>query len=423
MATPHAPPPIAPPPAGAATRTPMTPGTVVFVLSLLLGIQPVTTDLYLPALPAITSGFGASLSQAQLTLTAMLLAFGCSQMVWGPLSDRVGRRPVLLAGLSLYVLASVGALLAGSMGWLIAWRALQGAAMGAAVMAGRAIVRDLYAPEEGARILSKALSGLGVIAALSAPTGSFLASTWGWRAALGALAVFSALALLVIATRFQETLHPLKPQATQPRVLLANWRRILAHPTFWAYGLLATVSYAGLFTFLGSSSFVFINVLGLSRVAYGFALFTMAISYLGGTFVCRGLLKRVGVQRTVWLGGWITLTGGALMCLLPHLGVVHPLSVLLPFCVFMVGHGIHQPCGQSGSVGPFPDAAGAASALSGLMMMLVAFAMGSWLGWRLDGTVFPLTNGIGFWTAAIVAVAWVLVPRHGSAHAPPKRVA
>ena len=93
----------------------MSAGTVVFVLSLLLGIQPVTTDLYLPALPAITSGFGATLSQAQLTLTGMLLAFGLSQMVWGPLSDRVGRRPVLLAGLGLYVLAAVGALLASSM--------------------------------------------------------------------------------------------------------------------------------------------------------------------------------------------------------------------------------------------------------------------------------------------------------------------
>ena len=119
----------------------MTAGTVVFLLSLLLGIQPVTTDLYLPALPALTSGFGAKLSQAQLTLTGMLLAFGCSQMVWGPLSDRIGRRPVLLAGLGLYAVAGVGALLAGSMDWLILWRVLQGAAMGAAVMAGRAIVR------------------------------------------------------------------------------------------------------------------------------------------------------------------------------------------------------------------------------------------------------------------------------------------
>lgn len=407
-----------------AQRRQMSAGTVVFVLSLLLGIQPVTTDLYLPALPAITSGFGASLSQAQLTLTGMLLAFGLSQMVWGPLSDRLGRRPVLLVGLGLYALAGTGALLASSMHWLIVWRVLQGAAMGAAVMAGRAIVRDLYAPEQGARILSKALSGLGVIAALSAPVGSWLASAWGWRAALGALAVFGAFALVVIAWRFVETVPRLNPQATQPAVLLGTWGRILANPTFWTYGLLATVSYAGLFTFLGSSSFVFIDVLGVSRVNYGWALFTMANSYLAGTFLCRRLLGRLGIQRTVRVAGFITLAGGTTMGVLPHLGLTHPLTVLLPYCVFMVGHGIHQPCGQAGSVGPFPQAAGAASALSGLMMMVVAFAVGSWLGWRLDGTVFPLTNGIWFWAACIAAVAWVLVPRFGAApQTPPKRVA
>ena len=151
-------------------------------------------------------------------------------------------------------------------------------------------------------------------------------------------------------------------------------------------------------------------------------MFAMAISYLGGRFLCLRLLVRMGVQRTVRMAGFITLGGGGLMALLPHLGIIHPLTVLLPYCIFMVGHGIHQPCGQSGGVGPFPDPAGPASALSGLMMMLVAFGVGSWLGWRMDGSVFPLTNGIGFWAVAITTVAWVLVPRFGSPRTPPKRV-
>ncbi len=396
----------------------MTPGTVVLLLSLLLGIQPVTTDLYLPALPAITRGFGGSLGQAQLTLTGMLLAFGSSQMVWGPLSDRVGRRPVLLMGLGLYTLSGVGALLSASMEWLIAWRVLQGAAMGAAVMAGRAIVRDLYAPEQGARVLSKALSGLGLIAAFTAPVGGWLASTFGWRAALGALAVFGGIALMAVAWRFVETVKHPNPHATQPRVLWRTWRTVLSHPTFWAYAMLATVSYAGLFTFLGASSFVFIDVLGLSRVQYGWSMFCMSVSYLSGTFLCRHLLPRLGVQRTVAVAGGITLTGGTLVGVLAQVGVVHPLTVLLPFCLFMVGHGIHQPCGQSGAVGPFPQAAGAASALSGLMMMLVAFGTGSWLGWRLDGTVFPLTNGVWFWSVWITLTAWTLVQRFGGIKPP-----
>jgi MFS transporter, DHA1 family, multidrug resistance protein len=166
----------------------MSPGLIVLVLSLLLGLQPIATDLYLPALPALTSGFGAPMSQAQLTLTALLLCFGLSQLVWGPLSDRHGRRPVLLVGMSAFVAASIGSTFAPSMEQLIVWRAVQGAAMGAGVMCARAIVRDLYAPSEGARVMSKGLTGLGVIACAASPTGGLLSDLFGWRVSLMALA-------------------------------------------------------------------------------------------------------------------------------------------------------------------------------------------------------------------------------------------
>ena len=125
--------------------------------------------------------------------------------MWGPLSDRFGRRPVLLWGLGAYTLASVGCALAASMPLLIVWRTVQGAAMGAAVMGASAIVRDLYTPETGARVMSKGLTGLGVIACVCAPLGGLLSDVLGWRYALAALAVFGALSLAVVALRFQET--------------------------------------------------------------------------------------------------------------------------------------------------------------------------------------------------------------------------
>ena len=180
----------------------ISPGLVVLTLSMLLGIQPVTTDLYLPALPAMTESFGASTSQAQLTLSALLLAFGCSQLVWGPLSDRFGRRPIFLWGLAGYTLASIGSVLAPSMALLIVWCAVQGAAMGAVVMGARAIVRDLYLPADGARIMSKGLSGLGVLACLSTPLGALLAELFGRRAGLMAVATFGGCTLALISLRF-----------------------------------------------------------------------------------------------------------------------------------------------------------------------------------------------------------------------------
>ena len=399
----------------------MSPGLIVLILSTLLGIQPVTTDLYLPALPALTESFGAPIAQAQLTLSALLLAFGVSQLIWGPLSDRFGRRPVLLCGLVAYTLASVGSTLAPSIGLLIAWRVVQGAAMGAVVMCARAIVRDLYLPTEGARVMSRGLSGLGVLACISAPLGGLLSELYGWRMALMVLAVFGGCALMLVALRFQETVKHQNPHALRPGTLVATWRHILGNPTFLAFSALSAASYGGLFTFLASSSFVFIKVLGLSKTRYGMVMFAMSAFYLAGTFLCRHLLPRFGVCKAVAIAAGLSLAGGTLMGAMAWAGIQSPWAIIVPHALFMLGHGVHQPCGQSGAVGPFPQAAGAASALNGFLMMVVAFGMGAWLGSHMDGTVQPLTSGVWFWSALIAAVAWTVVRKYGEpAHVPAK---
>ena len=391
----------------------MPQGLVVLVLALLLGTQPVTTDLYLPALPALTASFGASMAQAQLTLSALLLAFGCSQLLWGPLSDRFGRRPILLSGLAAYVAASVGATLAQTMDLLVAWRVVQGVAMGAVVVCARAIVRDLYEPQEGARVMSKGLTGLGVLACLSAPVGGVIAWGFGWRYALLALAVFGCFALALILMRFQETVATKNPSALRPATMLSVWRDIVASPTFLAYSALSATSYGGLFTFLGTSSFVFMQVLGVSNTAYGGLMFINSLFYILGTFLCRRWLLRFGVQKSVALAAVFTLAGGTGMGVLAYLGVMNVWAIMVPQVLFMVGHGIHQPCSQSGAVGPFPKSAGAASALNGFVMMLVAFAIGTYLGANMDGTVRPLAYGVWFWSVAIALVAWTLVRQYG----------
>ncbi len=391
----------------------MTPARVVVILAMLLGIQPVTTDLYLPALPALTASFSAPMPLAQQTLSALLLAFGVSQLVWGPLSDRFGRRPILLIGLAAYLVAAVGSTLAPSMAQLIVWRTLQGAAMGAVVMCARALVRDLYLPKDGAHIMSKGLSGLGALACISAPVGGLLAQYAGWRATLTAVAVFGALTLALVVWRFKETLAIKNPQALQTATLISTWRAILGNPTFLAFSALSAASYGGLFTFLASSSFVFITVLKLSKTQFGMVMFFTSICYVTGTFICRRLLLRFSVQRTTAIAAFVSLTAGTLMGGLVWAGVVNVWAIVLPLGLFMVGHGIHQPCGQSGAVGPFPQSAGAASAMNGFFMMVVAFGIGSWLGVRMDGTVLPLTNGVWFWSAMIALSAWVLVRKYG----------
>ena len=391
----------------------MHPNLVVLFLSLFLGTQPITTDLYLPALPEITRGFGASMPQAQLTLTALLLAFGISQLVWGPMSDKYGRRPVLIIGMAAYTAASFGSVFAANMEALIGWRVLQGIAMGAAVTCARAMTRDLFAPTEGAKIMSKGLSGLGVIACISAPLGGVLSYWLSWRFAMIALAVFGLITLFLVILKFKETLQSPNPDALRPSRMLSTWKMISKSSTFWAFAMLSATSYGGLFTFLATSSFVFINVLNLSSIGFGLVMFSNSLAYIIGTFICRRMLARWGVVRTVRAGGFFTFIAGVSIALLTWLGVQSVWSLMLPIYVFMLGHGVNQACGQSGSAGPFPQAAGAAAALAGFVMMVFAFVNGLWIGWALDGTVRPLAYGVAAWSVLIVLTAWILVQRYG----------
>jgi MFS transporter, DHA1 family, multidrug resistance protein len=393
---------------------PMSQATVVFILALLMGIQPITTDLYLPALPALTEGFGASMAQGQLTLSALLLAFGLSQLVWGPLSDRFGRKPILLTGLGLYTLAAIGSALAGTMDLLITWRILQGMAMGAVVMCGRALVRDLYAPADGARVMSKGLSGLGVLACISAPVGGFLAGRWGATTALMSLAVFGCLTLCVVVLRFSETIPHKNPQALAPMTLVNTWWLIVKNPVFLTFSALSSASYGVLFTFLATSSFVFIKVHGFTPPQYGLIMFGMSAFYLTGTVVCRRLLARHGMVRTVAVAGVLSAVGGTLLGVMALAGISSPWAQILPFYIVSIGHGIHQPCGQTGAIGPFGKAAGAASALNGFAMMMTAFITGAVLSFAFDGSARPMIFTVWFWTICLSAVAWTAVPRHGN---------
>jgi len=394
----------------------MSPTLIIVLLSMLMGIQPVATDLYLPALPAIKAEFEAELSQVQLTLSALLLAFGTSQLVWGPLSDRFGRRPILLWGLATFTLAGLGCVMASSMHALIVWRALQGAAMGAVVMCARAIVRDLYTPETGARVMSKAFTGLGMLACASAPLGGLLTDLWSWHAALGLVMGFGAITLALVMLTFKETVHRKNPHALYVKVLAKTWWDIVRHPTFVAFTCVSIASYGGLFTFLASSSFVFIGLVGLARWQYGLLLFSMAFTYILGTLLCRRLLIRFGVPRTVAIGGGFSLVGGCWMALNAWLGWQSVVGLMGPFYLFILAHGIHQPCGQSGAVGPFPKAAGAASALGGFLMMVAAFATGLWLGAVKDGSAMPMAQSIAFWSVLTALSAWLLVLRRGGPH-------
>lgn len=404
----------------ASVASPAVPAWVaVMAVGLLTGLQPLSTDLYLPALPEMQRALSLTSPQVQWTLSVLIMAFGLGQLVWGPVADRVGRQPVLRWGLGLYALASAAATFAPDLSVVLLARIAQGASLSAAVVCGRAMIRDLYPPEEGAKVMTKGMGLLGVLALLGPVVGAVAATLGGWRATMALLLLFSSLILLFIWRQLPETLpaHRRQPPQSWP-TLVSQWWQISKHPTFRAHTLLTSSTYGGLYVYLALSAFAFIDVLHTSRTTYGVIMATLSLAYLGGTFVCRRALHRIGLIRTIRIGGWLSLSGGLGIALVAgaqfFLGWgVHPVALLPGMWLYAVGHGIHQPCGQTGVVAAFPKQAGAASALSGFILASTAFVVGAGLSWWTSlpgwaGTLYPMTLGMGL---GGVCTAWVALRR------------
>lgn len=397
-----------------STSTP-SPLAMALSLALLLGMQAMATDLYLPALPMLARDLSAAMPAVQLTMSAFVLAFGLAQLLWGPVADRFGRRPVLRAGLALFALASIGAALARDVEAVVAWRAAQGAGVAASVVCARAMLRDVFEPQHGAHVMSQAMSGLGVIAVAAPVAGGAIAAAAGWRSTMVLLAAVGAALLAFVVWRVPETVRARNPRATQGRALLAQLGRTLAHPVFRAWTLLVCATYGGVMVFLAGASFVLIDHLGLSAWQCGLALGSNSIAYVFGTFICRRLLARHGLAGAVQRAAGFTALAGVLAAGAAVLSAASVWSVLVLQWIYSLGHGVHQPCGQAGAVGPFAHAAGVASALAGFLLALTAVGVTLWLGQHLiDGAPRPYFAALATMACLTSLAAWTLVRRHGA---------
>ena len=368
----------------------MSPVTLLWLIAGCLMLQPLSTDLYLASLPHLATDFGVSPAAVQQTLSLFVIGFGVAQLASGPFSDRFGRRPVLLAGLAVYVFASLACALAPTLQLLVAARFVQAIGCCTAIVVARALIRDVYAPAEGAQMIARASSLLSLAPLFGPVLGGYLQVWFGWRAAF----VFHTLFGIVLAAAawrlFRETnLHP-DPDATRLGGLIARYRRIAGADFFWAYALPGALSYAMIFTFISGSSFVLIDVLGVATEIYGYCFAFGVTGYLLGTIVCRRLLARIGLANAVTVGTSLSLLSGLLFAMLVLAGVSHWAVVLGCQFLTMAAHGINFPCAQAGAVAPFPREAGAAAGLLGFFTMLAALVAGTWVGMSHDGTLLPL---------------------------------
>jgi len=384
---------------------------LVVLIGCYLMLQPVATDLYLASLPGLGQTFGASAATVQLTLSVFVLGFGTMQLVVGPVTDRWGRYPVLLAGLGLFAAGALACALAPSIELLIAGRFVQALGCCAAVVVARAIIRDVYDPTSGAKVMAQASTILGVGALVGPILGSLLEVRFAHRGAF-VLAALIALALLAATlARLGETMREPDRHALAPRKLVANYLRLLRAPEFLAYTQAAGMSYAGLFTFISGSSFVLIQVLGVATARFGYCFATCVFGYLLGTLLCRRLLARRGLLPTLRLGAALSLASGMTMSGLALAGVHHWAAVVGPVACYFFAHGIVFPGAQTGAVAPFPRTAGAAAGLLGFLMMVLAALVSGWIGASYNGTVYPLVLTIAAFSALVFATVWGWISR------------
>ncbi len=353
-------------------------------------LQPLSSDLYLASLPSLASGFNVAASTVQLTVSVVVAGFGGAQLIIGPLSDRFGRRPVVLCGLALYITASALCGLSPSIEMLIVARFLQALGCCSVVIVARAIVRDAYALEHSVRVVAKASTWLALAPIIGPILGSYLQVTFGWRAAFAALGIFSACLMAVSFFRLPETNAHKDPRATELAGLLANYKIVLGSREFWTYALPGALSYGSIFAFISGSSFVLIRVLHVPTAWFGYCFAFGVSGYMTGTIVCRRLVPRLGAARTFRIGSAISLTSGALFLAAVVAGIAHWSLLLAAMFLTMGAHGVNFPIGQSGAVSPFPQQAGTAAGLMGALFMSVALVVGTVVGATHDGTLYPL---------------------------------
>ena len=371
----------------------------VAILMVMIALLPLSTDLYLASLPGLSRYFDSSISEVQLTLSVFVAGFALSQLVLGPLSDRFGRRPVLLACCALYVLAGLACMLADSMATLLLARFFQSIGACGGTVVGRAIVRDTYGAGGTARMLGYIHAGVALAPILGPALGGTLEMWFGWRANFALLAGIGGVLLGCVWLLLPETNRQRDHRATAVRPMLANYRTLLGDRRYIGYTLCLSCGYAGIFAFLSGVSFIIIPVLGLSPQRFGMMYGITVLGYVIGTMSAGRLSRKLGIDRMLEYGTPLALASGSAMLALALAGVQSLAALLLPMFFYLIAAGINLPNAMAGAIAPFPKMAGMASALMGFIQMSLGAGVGYAVGKLHDGSTVPMT-------AAIAAAGW-----------------
>jgi DHA1 family bicyclomycin/chloramphenicol resistance-like MFS transporter len=382
------------------------------VLGLLSAVGPFAIDMYLPALPSIAADLHATTSATQLTLIAFFIAFGLCQIVYGPLSDVYGRKAPLYGGLACFIAGSIGCALAPNVGWLIAFRFIQGIGAAAMGVIPRAIIRDLHTGPEATRLMSLVMLVFSVSPILAPLTGSALIVPFGWRAVFVAVTSAALIALTLLASLLPETRPAHERLSGSVRSVLGSFAELLGDWHFLGLTFIGGLGISSFFAFLSMSSFVYIDHYGLTPTQYSMAFSVNAVGFIGASQFAGHLGGRFGMSRVV--SAAVTIYASiALLLLALTLAGFDSLAVLIPLLFTSFAFlGLVIPSSMVLSLENHGPIAGIASALGGTLQMISGAVIVGIGGLFFDGTSRPMVATIACTAAAAFVVSCATLRKH-----------
>ena len=364
------------------------------LLGLVVGLDPLSIDIALPAAQEMASDLGTDLSSVQLSLSLFVFGMAAGQLVYGTMSDRFGRRPVLLFALVLYVGASAALVISPGIEMLVIARLVQGLAAAATQVISRAIVRDRLDREAASRVLSHVFLVLGIMPIVTPVIGAWLTETVGWRSVFTVMLAYGAAALLIHWRWLPETNETPDRHALSPQRLFAAFSHAAGSGVFWSYVGCGAAAFCALFAFLSGSPAAFIVYLGETPESFGYFFALVMVGNLIGYPVGSRLVIRIGLDRLLMCGTLGGLASGLAIAGLAIGGVASPWAIVVPVFAYMFSFALILPPATAGALSPFPRVAGAASSLLGVTQLGAGALAGAIVAGLDDGTQMPLAIGI-----------------------------
>lgn len=360
---------------------------ILLILGSLIAISPFSIDMYLPAFPAIADSLKTDIAHVGYSLTSYYTGLCAGQLIYGILIDRFGRKKPLMAGLPIYLAAAIGCALSPHINFLIAVRLLMALGGCVGLVASRAIVWDMFLPEDTAKVLSQLVLVMGVAPIIAPTIGGFVHTSLGWRWVFGVMALIALVLMAAVIGLLPETKKADQSISLTIKSIWPAYMAVLKNPIFLVYSLAGGVSYAGMYAYIVGSPFVFMQKFGFSETSYGWAFSFNALGLILGSQLNRLALKKHPSEKVCFWAAILLFITGLFLLLTTMAGVASALLMLCFTFLFLFCLGFINPNTTAMALKPFTAAAGRASAVSGSLQM-IAGVLASWLvSFLHNGTV------------------------------------